>query len=53
MVPFVLCRDACDLRVLALQRDLCNVKDLVMEIIHNPGRGVFQVKVVFRDTDKL
>ena len=24
-----------------------------MEIIHDPGRGVLLVKVVFRDTDKL
>ena len=24
-----------------------------MEIIHDPGRGVPQVKAVFRDTDKL
>ena len=45
-MPFVLCRDA-------LQRDLCNVNDVVMEIIHDPGRGVLLVKVVLRDTDKL
>ena len=24
-----------------------------MEIIHDPGRGVLLVKVVFRDSDKL
>ena len=49
---FTLCR-CCDLRVFTLQCDLCNVKDLVMEIIRDPGRGVPLVKVVFRDTYKL
>ena len=29
------------------------MNDLAMEIIHDPGRGVLLVKVVFRDTDKL
>ena len=29
------------------------MNDLVMEIIHDPGRGALLVKVVFRDTDKL
>ena len=29
------------------------MNDLVMEIIHDPGRGVLLVKAVFCDTDKL
>ena len=28
------------------------MKDLVMEIIHDPGCGVLLVKVVFRDNDR-
>ena len=29
------------------------MKDLVTEIIHDPGRGVLLVKIVFRDTYRL
>ena len=39
------------MRELALQRDLCNVKDLVMKIIHDQREIL--VNAVFRDTVKL
>ena len=39
--------------MLALERDSCNVKDVVKGIIHDTGLGVLLVKVLVRDTYKL
>ena len=49
MVPFALCMGCCDLGVFVPQWDLCEVKDLGIEIIDDPECGVFLVIVVFRD----
>ena len=50
MVPFALCGDAVACEHLLASETSADVKDHVKGIIHHPGCGVLQARVVFGDS---